>query len=94
MIHYRFDYPGDPSSDIYEMTRAEFQERFRPSHVTMTSPTETVTIPVGKEEINCDLCNAPCGDTVWVWIYGRGGCRGYCGECFKRMKKHCTKLEE
>jgi hypothetical protein len=96
MIHYCFEYPGDPPSQIIEMTRAEFQQGFRPSHWTISDLDggNASTGVIEPEDIRCDSCNDNPGDTVYVWIYGRGGCRGYCKTCFdERFKKHCTKLE-
>ena len=98
MIHYRYDSPyGDPVSEIIEMKRAEFQERFRPSQWTMSDLNggNIATIPVGLDDINCDDCNLDPGDTIFVWMYGEGGCRAYCTSCWEEnFKKHCTRLED
>ena len=95
MIFYDMQYPGDPPSVVIEMTRPEFQERFRPSQWTMTSESGTESFPVGREEISCDLCGADPGDTIFVWLYGTGGCRGYCRACFQESKApYCTRRQE
>jgi hypothetical protein len=95
MIRYRMTYPGDPPSQVIEMTRAEFQADFRPSHWTLSDPSgdNVTTFPVGMEDIQCDGCNVDPGDTIFVWLYGRGGCKGYCQDCFNELfKEHCTQL--
>lgn len=96
MQRFDFRYPGDPPATFVEMTRTEFLRRHprAPFVITDLTTGEREELPMGLDEIACDLCSIDPGDTVYVLYYGRGGCRGYCGQCFhSRHARYCTPKE-
>ncbi len=76
-------FPGDPPATVTEMTRAEFVARHPRSPIQMRD-LETgwllEEIPLGADEVICDLCSGDPGDTVVEMRSGRV-MRGYCLAC-------------
>ena len=82
------NYPGDPPVEVVEMTRAEFLEAYPRHPIVFTSVEPDGSIKrkeyqVGPDDIQCDLCCADPGETVWVLRLGTV-VRGHCADCARQ----------
>ena len=86
---FLFSYPGDKPVPVLQLSRRQFQTLCRPSRVTITGDSGTTTIPVGAEEIKCDLC----GDDPGNVIYLLDGRRAYCAACWQPKACYCEEIQ-
>jgi hypothetical protein len=93
--HYKHNYPGDPTADVYQMSRQEFLTAHPRRPITFSNPiTGEVykAIRMGPDEIHCDLCNRDPGEVIYLYRL-RSIARGVCQRCFDECwKQYCQEV--